>query len=171
MTRARLVLAFLAVTALLAGLADPAAGQGVPAIGIEHTPPVGVTPGYQIYLTATLTNATSAVVVWRNDTMTADAVMPMTNLSEANGAGWVFAAYLPPQPTPTQILYAINASNPGGSHVEGYFFTVDVASSGGLTPSDQEAWIWTIAASLAMVASTVGVLYWYTGQRLRREAR
>lgn len=171
MTRARCVLAFFAVAALLAGLPSPAAGQGVPPIGIEHTPPAGVTPGYQIYLTAILTNATSAVVVWRNDTMTADAVMPMTNLSEADGAGWVFAAYLPPQATPTQILYAINASNPGGFHVEGYFFSVDVPSTGGLTPSDQESWIWTMAASLAMVVSTVAVLYWYTGRRLRREAK
>lgn len=169
MSRTRSLLALLALVSVLAVLPAPAFADGVPPIGIQHTPPTSAVPGSQIYLTAVLTNATTATVVWRNDTMTSDDVMPMTNLSEANGSGWVFAAYLPAQPAPTQIAYAINASNPGGFHLESYFFSVDTAPTGGLTPADQQSWMWTMAASLAMAGSAVAVLYWYTGRRLRRE--
>ena len=171
MRRALEVLAILAVAAILLPLSTPAAGQGVPAIGILHTPPTGVGPGHQVYLSAVLTNATVATVAWRNDTMTLDDVVPMTNLSQANGTGWVFAAYLPAQPSPTQITYAINASNEGGSHIESYFFSVDVPSAAGLTAADQQSWMWTMAATFSMIISTLVVLYWYTGRRLRREAK
>lgn len=164
------LIVFLFVGAVLGTISMPAAGEGIPPIAIEHTPPSGATPGHQIYLTAVLTNATAAAVAWRNDTMTADATMPMTNLSEPNGSGWVFAAYLPAQPVPTQIVYSINASNAGGFRQESFFFSVDLVASGGLTSADQESWVWTMAASLAMVISTVAVLYWYVGRRLAREA-
>lgn len=170
MTRASGILASLAVAAVLITFAVPAAGQGVPPITVVHTAPVGATPGHQIYLSAILTNATSATIVWRNDTMTADAIVPMTNTSEANGTGWLFAAYLPAQPSPTQITYSIRASNAGGSQVESYFFSVDFPSTPGLTAADQEAWVWTMAATMAMIVSALAVLYWYVGRRLRREA-
>ncbi len=171
MIRARHILVFLAVATVLSVLPAPAAAQGVPPIGIEHTPPADATPGYQIYLTATLTNATAATVVWRNDTMTADDVRPMTNLSQAAGSGWVFAAFLPAQPGPTQIVYSISASNGGGVHAESFFFSVDLPSTGGLTSADQEAWMWTMAATFSMTLSVLAVLYWYTGRRLKREGR
>ena len=171
MRRIPALLAMVAMFALLTSTPLHAAAQGTPEISITHTPPPAVTPDHQIYLAAVLTNASSARVSWRNSTMAADGVVPMTNLSRPDGAGWVFAAYLPAQASPTQITYAINASHAGGSRVESYFLSVDVASPPGLTASDQETWILTMAASISMAASTIAVLYWYTGRRLRREGR
>lgn len=169
MKRILVLVAIVAAAALLAVAAPRAGAEGIPPIGIVHTPPSGTLPGHQIYLSAVITNATAAIVSWRNDTMTSDGLVPMTNLTRANGSGWVFAAYLPAQPGPTQITYAINASNAGGFHIESYFLSVDVPSTPGLTAADQESWVWTIAASLAMIVSIVAVLYWYTGRRLARE--
>jgi len=164
-------LAIVAVAALLAFTPMHADAQAAPDISITHTPPSAVTPDHQIYLTAVLANATSGSVTWRNGTMAADGVVPMTNLSRPDGTGWVFATYLPAQTSPTQITYAINASNADGSRIESYFLSVDVASGSGLTASDQETWALTLGASISMAASTIAVLYWYTGRRLRREGR
>ena len=52
-------------------------------------------------------NATSATIAWRNDTMSADAVVPMTNLTQANGTAWVYAGYLPAQATPKDTRTAL----------------------------------------------------------------
>jgi len=141
------------------------------AIGIAHDPPEGVAPGVQIYVSATLTNATRATVLWRNSTMAADERVPMTNLSRADGTGWVYAAWLPAQPTPTQIRYGIDASGPQGSRVESFFLTVAGSSPSGITPEENGAWLLTVASSLAMSVSVMAVLYWYVGRRLRREGR
>ncbi len=140
-------------------------------VKIAHDPPQGVTPGSQVYISAVLTNATVAEITWRNGTMTADKRVPMTNLSQPDGNGWVYAAYLPAQSSPTQMRYAINASGPQGFRIESYFFTIAEPTKGGVTPEEQEAWILTLAASLAMAVSVVAVQYMYTGRRLRREGR
>lgn len=161
----------LSTAVILAAFSTPAAAEGVPPVSITHTAPSGVIPDRQVYLTAVLTNATAATVLWRNSTMTADEVVPMTNLSLTVSAGWEYAAYLPAQSSPTQITYLINATNAGGFHRESYFFSVDVPSASGLTAADQGAWILTMAASLTMTVCTLAVLYWYTGRRLRREGR
>lgn len=161
--------AILALVLAVLLVAPPVRADGVPSISIVHAPPTDAAPGGQIYLTATITNATSASIAWRNDTMTADSVVPMTNLSMANGTGWVYAAYLPAQPVPTQITYSINASNAGGSRIESYFFSVSAPTASGITAAEQDGWILTMAASLSMAVSTVAALYWYTGRRLRRE--
>ncbi len=166
-----LLIAFALALVALAVAPSPSAAQTGGTIQIRHAPPDGVTPGHQIFLLAFLTSASAGTVSWRNATMTADAVVPMTNLSLANGTGWGFGAYLPAQDSPTQISYTINASNNEGFHTESYFLSVDVAAQGGLTTADQEAWALTVAASLSMAASTIAVLYWYTGRRLRRGVR
>ncbi len=163
MKRWLLMLTFLS---LILSAAAPVAATD---IGLVHTPPADVTPGLQIYLTAVLENATTATVVWRNSTMSEDAVAPMTNLSQPSGTGWIYAAYLPAQPVPTQIRYRINASSPSGFIEESYFFSVDYPSPGGITDEEQVAWMVTVAASLSMIASVIAVLYVYTGRRLRRE--
>lgn len=166
----QLVLAFLvlALAALLAS-GTPVSAQAPRTIQIAHAPPTGASPGHQIYVEAVFVNATSGTIAWRNATMTTDEVVPMTNLSTANGSGWTFAAYLPAQSSPTQISYTLNASNAEGFRTESYFLSVDVPATGGLTPADQEAWVYTMAASITMVVTTIAVLYWYTGRRLRRE--
>ena len=171
MTRRLAVLLVLSACALLAAAATPVTAEGNPPIRIDHVAPTGTLPGYQIYLKAVLTNATSARVLWRNATMAADAIVPMTNLTLQNATGWTFATYLPAQPSPTQIMYTINASNAGGYHTEGYVLSVDLPTPSGLTPGDQEAWVYTMVAALGMVVSTMTVLYWYMGRRLYREAR
>jgi hypothetical protein len=137
-------------------------------IGISHTPPQGVRPGAQISLSAVLTNATAGWITWRNGTMTSDARVPMTNLSQPQGTRWVYAAYLPAQSSPTQVRYAINASGPQGFHIETYFLTVGEPSASGISQGQQEAWMMSLAASLSMSISTLAVLYWYIGRRLRR---
>lgn len=121
-----------------------------------------------MYLAAILLNATSASVAWRNGTMIADAAAPMTNLSHPEGGGWAYAAYLPAQPSPTLLTYTITARGPSGSASLAY--TLDVGASGPsvLTEADQVAWGLTLASFLAMAASVVTLLYWYTGRRLRR---
>lgn len=161
----------LGTLALLVSSVPGASAGATSTIQIVHVAPTGIVPGLQIYLTAELTNATSASIAWRNDTMSADGIVPMTNLTQANGTGWVYAAYLPAQPTPTQITYAINASNADGFHVESYFLSVETPASGGLTAADQQAWMLTLAASLTMIVSALAALYWYTGRRLKREVR
>ena len=142
-------------------------------VRIVHEPPQGVTPGMQVYLTAVLTNATAAEVTWRNSTMTSGLGVPMTNLSQAvpqgGETGWVFAAYLPAQSSPTQVRYAINASGPLGFRAESYFYTVAEPPDAGITAEQQGTWILSLAASLSMAASVVAVLYLYVGRRLRRE--
>ncbi len=141
-------------------------------VGIVHTPSKGVIPGVQIYVVATLTNASAATVAWRNGTMTADERVPLTNLSQRDGdAGWMYAGYLPAQATPTQVRYSINASGPDGYRIESFFLTVAFPTATGITPEKQEAWILSVAASLAMAISVVAVMYWYTGRRLRREGK
>jgi len=127
--------------------------------------------GIEVYLTATLTGATAATVEWRNSSMAADAVAPMTNLSQPDAGGWAYAAYIPAQATPTQIRYAVNASNAGGNARESYFFSVSAPTDAGLTPADQDAWVLTMIASLSAVSSTIAVLYMYTGRRIGREGR
>ncbi|HLE46638.1 MAG TPA: hypothetical protein VI915_06630 [Thermoplasmata archaeon] len=144
-------------------------------VKIVHEAPQGVTPGMQAYLTAVLTNATAAEITWHNGTMTTDLRAPMTNLSEpvdqSGQTGWRFAAYLPAQPAPTQVRYAINASGPQGFRAESYFYTVAEPAAAGITPEQQETWILSLAASMSMAVSVVAVLYMYTGRRLRREGR
>lgn len=167
MRRLVLVLVLLATMALVLTHARVAA-QDASDITIVHTPPTGVIPGFQIYVTAVLTNATSASVAWQNSSMSADEVAPMTNLSRSEEGGWLYAAYLPAQLSPTQVRYAINASGPSGSRAESYFLSVDVPSSEGITPEGQNVWVLTMAASLSMAVSVIAVMYWYTGRRLRR---
>jgi hypothetical protein len=139
------------------------------AIGISHTPPNGIRPGNQIYLTAVLTNATAATIKWRNSTMTADETVPMTNLSTASGTGWAYAAYLPAQPTSTQVRYSINASNSQTSRSISYFLTVAEPVQSGVTAEQQVTWILTLVAIVTMVSCVVAVAYAFIGRRLRRE--
>ena len=164
-----LSLAVLLAASLFAISAGEVSAQSTDSISISHTPPSGVAPGEQILLTAVLRNATGGSVVWRNATMTVDAVVPITNLSEERDGGWAFAAWLPAQFGPTQVRYSINASNPGGFRTESYFLTVDYPGPTGLIQEQQDAWILTLVASLAMTVSLIAMLYWYTGRRLRRE--
>lgn len=144
--------------------------QAASPLAVVHSPPEAVVPGTQIYLTAVLENASSASLAWRNASMAADAVVPMTNLSRASGAGWLYAAYLPAQPAPTQVSYTITARGPAGTTSESFTFAVDWPGASGLTDADQAAWVLTLASSLAVVVCVVTLLYWYTGRRLRREA-
>ncbi len=95
----------------------------------------------------------------------------MTNLSTAEGPGWVYAAWLPAQPAPTQVRYAINASNARGYRVESFFFTVASPTSSRLTQEQQNAWILTVIASLSMASSVIAMLYWYVSRRLHREGK
>lgn len=139
------------------------------AIGIVPHPPSVVAPGVQIYITATLTNATAASITWKNGTMTGEEKAPMTNLSLRDGAGWTYAAYLPAQSAPTQVRGSVNATGPAGYRTESYFLTVAYPSSTGITAEQQGDWILSLVASLAMAVSAVAVLYWYTGRRLRKE--
>ncbi len=164
----------LAVAMLFAAFVVPlafaasAAAQVPGEIRILHTPPTEALPGRQIYLTATLVNATEASIAWRNDTMASDAILPMTNLSRFDGTGWVYAAYLPAQDRPTQITYTITASN-GASQAEASFFlTVDYPPDLGITPEEQVQWALSVAASVSMAASVVAMMYWYVSRRLQR---
>ncbi|MEK6988415.1 MAG: hypothetical protein AABX97_10085 [Candidatus Thermoplasmatota archaeon] len=168
MIRPALALVVLSTAFALAMAATPAAAQSSLEISIVHTPPAIVLPGLQINLTAVLGNATAASVAWNNGSMASDARVPMTNLSRTQDGGWVYEAWLPAQPDGTQVTYAINASNHAGSRSESYFLTVSAPSASGITEVQQEAWMLTMAASISMAASTVAVLYWYTGRRLRR---
>lgn len=150
-------------------MAGTAAGQATSEIGIAHTPPTVVLPGLQINLTAVLTNATGASVTWNNGSMAADSLAPMTNTSERSGTGWVYDAWLPAQADGIQVSYSINASNGAASRTASYFLVVSAPTSQGLTATDQVDWILTIAAVASMSISTIAVLYWYMGRRLRRE--
>jgi len=141
------------------------------AIGISHTPPKGITPGSQIYVTALLTNATAAMINWRNSTMTTDETVPMTNLSTPSGTGWNYAAYLPAQLSPTQVRYSINASNSKTFRSESYFLTVAVVIQIGVTPEQQITWALTVAAIVTMVLCVIAVSYAYVGRRLKREGK
>lgn len=136
-------------------------------IRIAHDPPKGVVPGSQAYVTAVLTNATAATIAWHTAANASDSLVPMTNLSTPEGAGWVYAAWIPAQPAPTQVRYVINASNADGAAQESYFFSVAYPAAGALTAADQDAWILTMVASLSMATSVILVLYWYIGRRLR----
>lgn len=165
------------VMCLLIGLATvaltpasyPAAALSSTDIGISHTAPAVVLPGLQINLTAILTNATSASVSWNNGSMAVDGVVPMTNTSVRDGAGWVYDAWLPAQADGVQLSYAINASNGAASNTMSYFLVVSAPTPQGLTEADQVQWILTIAASLTMGISTIAAMYWYMGRRLRKE--
>ena len=169
MSRPILVFVAFAISIALASGSSLASAEAQSTIQIDHTPPTGATPGYQVFMEAVFTNATSGTITWRNSMMTADAVVPMTNLSLQRGTGWTFAAYLPAQDSSTQISYVINASNANGFHTESYILSVDVPTTAGLTPADQPAWVYTVVAALSMASSTIAVLYWYTGRRLRQE--
>ncbi len=168
----RRAIAFLVLFAAvaLAVTTPPTAGQGGDDITIVHSPPSVVAPGTQIYITAILSNATSAVIAWQNTSMDSEVFSPMTNLSLAQSGGWLYAAYLPAQPSPTQVRYAINATGPSGSHLESYFLSVDVPTPEGISEEQQQAWILTMVASLSMATSLIAMMYWYTGRRLRRGA-
>src|SRR5512136_670268 len=76
----------------------PFAAEAQGPVHIAHTPPSFAAPGQQIDLLAVLTNASSAVVVWNNGSLAKAATVPMTNLSRAQGDGWVYEAWLPAQP-------------------------------------------------------------------------
>lgn len=159
---------FVAVVMLMAG-SHAAAAPSPSEITIDHAPPSVVLPGLQINLTAVLTNATLAVVTWNNGTLSKDAEVPMTNTSERRGSGWVYEAWLPAQADGVQVSYAINASNGMADKIASYFLVVSAPSPQGLTAADQFQWILTVAASLSMAISTMAVLYWYFGRRLRKE--
>lgn len=167
----RLVLCFLialAAAALVPG-SSPAGALSTSDIGISHTAPSVVLPGLQINLTAVLTNATAASVSWNNGSMAVDGLVPMTNRSVRAGTGWVYDAWLPAQADGVQVSYAINASNGAVDNAMSYFLVVSAPTPQGLTEADQIQWILTIAASLTMGISTIAVVYWYMGRRLRKE--
>lgn len=155
----------LMIMLLGAGLAS---AQTPAEILIDHTPPAIVLPGLQINLTAVLTNATAASVSWNNGSMSNDSWVPMSNTSVAQGAGWVYAAWLPAQADGVQVSYTINASSAETTLKESYFLVVASPSLSGLTAADQYSWMLTMAASLSMAISTMAVLYWYASRRLRR---
>lgn len=159
----------LLLTLLVSGL-HPAAAQTAGEIEILHTPPAVALPGLQINLTAVLRNATAASVSWNNGSMAQDSLVPMTNTSQASGIGWVYDAWLPAQADGVQVSYAINASNGASYRVMSYFLVVSAPTPQGLTAADQFDWILTVAAMGSMAISTMAVLYWYSGRRLRREA-
>lgn len=168
MRRASLLLLSVIVLSLLAATSSGPAAAQPGDVTLVHSPPEGVTPGHQVYLTAVLTNATAASIAWRNDSMTSNAIVPMTNLSKSEGGGWGFAAYLPAQPTPTLVTYTITATGPAGEAQEAFQFVVDVPAAEGLSQEQQMHWILTLVASLSMAASVVAAFYWYIGRRLRR---
>ncbi len=116
-------------------------------------------------------NATAGSVRWNNGSMANDSVAPLTNTSVRSGDGWLYAGWLPAQQDGVQVSYTINATNGAETHLESYFLTVSSPAPSGLTTADQEQWILTLAASLSMAISTLAVLYWYTGRRLRREGK
>ncbi len=167
MSRASLV---IVLGLFLLGISAPlVAAAGVGRVGIAHTPPTAAVPGQQIDLRATLTNATSAVVTWNNGSLAKAATIPMTNTSQAQGAGWVYEAWLPAQPDGTQVTYSIAATGPAGTKTQAFSLTVAAPSTQGMTQADRDAWTLTIAATVSMAASTVLAIYHYVGVRLRRE--
>lgn len=158
--------AFLA----MAVVAPLATAQSAGSVGIVHTPPASPLPRLQIDLTAILKNATSAVVLWNNGSMSKAATVPMTNLSRRQDGGWVYEAWLPAQPDGTEVSYTITATGPAGTKSLNFTLSVSLPSPQGLTQADQDTWILTMAASLSMAASTVAAVYYYISLRLRREA-
>lgn len=162
-------LALLAVVLLGALAPLPASAAAVGAITIAHTPPDAATPGQQIDLVAVLTNATSARVQWNNGTLAAAATVPMTNLSQPQGGGWVYEAWLPAQPDGASVQYAITAAGPSGTATQSYGLTVGAPAATTLTPALEQAWVLTLAAALAAAVSTIVAIYYYVGLRLRRE--
>lgn len=171
MRRGLAALLVVVVMAAVPAWSGPTAAAASGTIQIVHTPPSVVLPGLQINLTAVLKNATAASVTWNNGSMATDAVAPMTNTSVSEGGGWVYDAWLPAQPDGVQVSYELDASNGAANVVATFFLTVSAPSPSGLTLADQEQWMLTMAASLAMAISVVAVLYIYTGRRLRREVR
>lgn len=169
MSRASRILGLCVLGLVLMTSSVPFPWQAAGAILIVHTPPGTAVPGLQIYLTAVLSDATSGRVAWRNGTMTADALVPMTNLSRPVGGGWEYGAYLPAQPFPTLVTYTITASGPAGSAAQEYTLNVAPPGSSGPTEADQVGWVLTLAAVLSMALSVVTLAYWYTARRLRRE--
>jgi hypothetical protein len=167
MSRASLVL--ILGLLLLGSVAPLAAAAGAGPVGIAHTPPTSTLPGQQIDLRATLTNATSASVLWNNGSLAKAATLPMTNTSQPQAGGWVYEAWLPAQADGTQVTYSIAATGPAGTKTQSYSLTVAAPSSNGITPADQNAWTLTMAATFSMAASTVVAIYYYVGLRLRRE--
>lgn len=160
--------AALVLVAVVLGSSGVSA-QSASVIEILHTPPAVALPGLQINLTAVLSNATAASVGWNNGSMAVDSVVPMTNTSEPSGTGWIYDAWLPAQADGVQVSYAINASNGAENLVMSYFLVVSAPTPQGLTALDQYTWVLTVAAMASMAISTMAVLYWYTGRRLRRE--
>lgn len=93
----------------------------------------------------------------------------MTNISVNSGSGWTFAAYIPAQPSPTQVQYTINASRGQSWVTEEYFLTVDVPRvPGGISEEQQREWMMTIVAMLSMTASLTAMVYLYIGRKMRR---
>jgi len=168
--RGRALYLILIVT-LVAWASGPnlATAQTASEIEIDHTPPAIVLPGLQVNLTAVLTNATEASVTWNNGSMSSDSQVPMTNTSERSGSGWVYGAWLPAESDGVQVSYSINASNSATNKIMSYFLVVSAPSSPGLTGADQDRWMLTMAATMSMGISTLAVLYWYMGRRLRKE--
>lgn len=165
----RSAVAFGLLLALLVAGSIRASAQTAAEIEIVHTPPAEALPGLQINLTAVLVNASAASVSWNNGSMASDSLVPMTNTSQPSGGGWIYDAWLPAQTDGVQVSYSINASNGAGNRVMSYFLVVSAPTPQGLTAADQYDWALTVAAMMSMAISTLAVLYWYTGRRLRRE--
>lgn len=158
----------IGLAVLLAALA-PVVAAAPGGVEIAHTPPDGAPPGQQIDLVAVLRNATSASVAWNNGSLPKPALLPMTNLSRAQGRGWAYEAWLPAQPDGTQVSYSITATGPAGSTTVNYTLLVGTPALTSMTPAAEQAWLLTMAAALSIAVSLVVAIAYYIGLRLRRE--
>lgn len=136
---------------------------------IENQTPRRVDPGTQILVYATLWNATSAVVAWKNTSMSADIQIPMTNTTSQVDGGWTYQGLIPWQNTSTNITYSITATGPSGTTTEIFTLTVGLPpSTSGLSTELQATWGATAIAVLVFVGGVIVVLYFIFGQRLKK---
>ncbi len=136
---------------------------------IDHQPPQEVRPGNPIPLSAMISNATVAVVRWKNLGMATPLEIAMTNTSTQSGKGWVYTATIPNQPSPTQIDYIINATGPGGSFESTYTFAVaEPAPQEGLTWDQQFAWTLTVVAILTLLGGMIILSYMLFTRKLKK---
>jgi len=143
------------------------AGAGAPSI--VHTPPQGVRPGYQILINATLVNATSATLSWKNTGMASYLDIPMTNSTVRYGPGWIYQAVIPPQNTSTTVSYKITATGPAGSADSTYSIRVaEPTAETGISSESQLAWILSVVAVTVVVAGITIVVSILFGRRLRK---
>lgn len=153
-----------------AGLTFDVRTPGVGEPSIDHQPPQNIRPRTQILINATIVNATSAILSWKNETMTTSLDITMTNTSTPQGDGWLYSAIIPAQDTATQISYSINATGPAGSVQATYSLAVtEVPHPTGVTSEQQLVWIMTVVATVLVTIAIIAIVFAMFSQRLKTE--